>query len=72
MAAGHGAGIRLAHDVAVVAAVHGCFFTFLRMVVIAVNRALVAAAAGAGDSHYRGGGDSPVHEHERNQADQRA
>ena len=51
-----------------VAAVHRNFI-FLRVVVIAVNWTLIAAAARTGDSHYRAGGDLSVHEHERNTAD---
>ena len=45
---------------------------FLRVVVIAMNRTLIAPAAGAGNHHYRGARNLCVHEHERNEADQRA
>jgi hypothetical protein len=51
-----------------VTAVHGNF-TFLRVVVMAVNGTLIAVAAGSGHGHYRGGGDLSVGEHERKEAD---
>ena len=70
--AGHGAGIHFAHFVAAMAAVHGGLFIFLRVVVIAVNWTSIAGAAGAGNHHYGGARNLCVHEHERNEAGQRA
>jgi len=41
-------------------------------VVTAMNRTLIATAAGSGNHHYRGARNLSVHEHERNETDQRA
>jgi len=68
VATGHRAVVDYAHIMFAVTAVHGNF-TFLRVVVMAVNWTLIAAATRTGDSHHRGGGDLGVHEHERNTAD---
>ena len=68
VATGHRAVAHLAHVVPAVVAVHGGWFTFLRVVVIAVDWTLIATAARARHSHHRGSGDLSVDEHERNQA----
>ena len=70
VAAGQRAVVHRAHVAAAMAAVHGRLFTFLRVVVITVNRALIATAACAGDCHRRSGGDWRVNKYERNKADQ--
>lgn len=55
-----------------VATVHRRVIGFLRVVVMAMNRTLIAAAARAGNRHYGGAGNRCVHEHERKEAEQSA
>jgi hypothetical protein len=52
-----------------VAALHCGVTSFLRMVMIAVNRTLIASAASAGDCHDRGARNWRVHERERKEAE---
>jgi len=72
VAAGHRAVVHRAHVMFAVATVHRSVSGFLRVVVIAVNRTLIATAARSGNYHYGGARDLCVHEHKRNEADQRA
>ena len=72
VAAGQRAVVHRTHIMFAVTTIHRRVIGFLRVVVIAMNRTLIATAAGAGNHHYRGARNLCVHEHERNEADQRA
>lgn len=74
LAARHGAGIHFAHVVPMVAAVHwhrsGCFRCIaMTGVVVAVNGALIRAAAHAGCGHERGAHDWRIKEDQAKKAE---